>query len=186
MALLAEQLVNEWLNRQGFFTLQRIKRGVDEIDLLGIRMKSDELEGWHVEVQISFRPVSYIGRLSLEDQKKLGAKHRTSAKKRTEVIIKAAIDEWVKKKFCSPKKAEMRESCWRAINWKYKFVHGKVMEQKELTFIKNLGVELIPFDKVLDDLCKTDAGALFGATGTDIAEIIRYYHAERQKVAAAK
>ena len=37
MALLAEQLVDEWLNRKGFFTVRGIKEGVDEIDLLGVR-----------------------------------------------------------------------------------------------------------------------------------------------------
>ena len=37
MAALAESLVGEWLNRQGFFTVRGLKHGVDEIDLLGIR-----------------------------------------------------------------------------------------------------------------------------------------------------
>ena len=37
MALLAESLVDEWLNRQGFFTIRGIKHGVGEIDLLGVR-----------------------------------------------------------------------------------------------------------------------------------------------------
>ncbi len=35
MALLAEPLVDEWLNRKGFFTLRGIKHRVREIDLLG-------------------------------------------------------------------------------------------------------------------------------------------------------
>jgi len=37
MALLAESLVDEWLNRQGFFTIRGVKHGVGEIDLLAIR-----------------------------------------------------------------------------------------------------------------------------------------------------
>ena len=37
MAALAESLVDEWLNRQGFFTVRGLKHGVDEIDLLGVR-----------------------------------------------------------------------------------------------------------------------------------------------------
>jgi hypothetical protein len=68
MALLAEQLVNEWLNRHGFFTLHGIKIGVDEIDLLGVRATKGRLEGWHVECQVSFRPVAYISKLSREQQ----------------------------------------------------------------------------------------------------------------------
>ena len=97
MALLAEQLVDEWLNRKGFFTLQGIKKGVHEIDLLGIRMTDGSLEGWHVEVQVSFRPVSYIGRLSKDQQKETGAKSASSAMKRPAHIIKATIGEWVEK-----------------------------------------------------------------------------------------
>jgi hypothetical protein len=61
MALLDEQLVEEWLNRQNFFTMRGIKCGVDEIDLLAIRPLPAGFECWHVEVQISYRPVGYIG-----------------------------------------------------------------------------------------------------------------------------
>ena len=71
MSLLAETLVDEWLNRQGFFTVRGIKRGVDEIDLLGIRHVESGIEGWHVEVQVSFRPVAYVSKLT----KDLASKH---------------------------------------------------------------------------------------------------------------
>jgi hypothetical protein len=37
VALLAESLVEEWLNRQNFFTIRGVKHGIDEIDLLAIR-----------------------------------------------------------------------------------------------------------------------------------------------------
>jgi hypothetical protein len=37
MALLAESLVEEWLNRKGFFTIRGIKHGVAEMDLFAIR-----------------------------------------------------------------------------------------------------------------------------------------------------
>jgi hypothetical protein len=55
----SETLVDEWLNRQGFLTIRGIKdSGVDEIDLLGVRPRpTGGLEAWHVEAQISFRPV---------------------------------------------------------------------------------------------------------------------------------
>jgi hypothetical protein len=175
MALLAEQLVDEWLNRIGFFTLRGIKSGVDEIDLLGIRMSEGHLEGWHVECQVSFRPISYIGRLSKDRQHELGAKSATSAKLRPDHIIKADIADWVEKKFKSSKKRQMRERCWKDIEWQFKFVHGKVREKSELAFIEACGVKLISFDKVLKELCEHKPGELFGGAGTDIAEIIRYY-----------
>ena len=37
MSLLAEAVVEEWLNRQGYFTIRGIKLGNDEIDILAIR-----------------------------------------------------------------------------------------------------------------------------------------------------
>jgi hypothetical protein len=36
MALLAEEIVEEWLNRNGYFTIRGIKLGVQEIDLLAL------------------------------------------------------------------------------------------------------------------------------------------------------
>lgn len=175
MALLAEQLVDEWLNRNGFFTLRGIKSGVHEIDLLGVRASKGRLEGWHVECQVSFRPVSYIGRLSKERQQEIGAKSATSAKKRPPHVVKADIDDWVAKKFRTEKKKAMRDLCWKGIDWRFKFVHGKVHDKAELARIEERGVELISFDKVLKELCEHKPGELFGGAGTDIAEIIRYY-----------
>jgi len=37
MPRLGEEIVEEWLNRQGHFTIRGIKLGVDEIDILAIR-----------------------------------------------------------------------------------------------------------------------------------------------------
>jgi len=123
-------LVDEWLNRNGFFTLRGIKSGVHEIDLLGIRMSKGRLEGWHVECQVSFRPVSYIGRLSKERQLELGAKSATSAKMRPQHIVKADIADWVEKKFKAAKKKEMRDLCWKNIDWQFKFVHERPRESR--------------------------------------------------------
>jgi len=41
MALLAESLVEEWLNRNRFFTIRGIKHGLAEIDLLAIRHEAE-------------------------------------------------------------------------------------------------------------------------------------------------
>ncbi len=58
MAILAESLVEEWLNREGFFTIRGVKHGIEEIDVLAIRHEPEApVIGWHVEVQASFRPL---------------------------------------------------------------------------------------------------------------------------------
>ena len=51
MALLAEEIVEEWLNRQGYFTIRGIKIGVQEIDMLAVRFKGEGVpECRHIEV----------------------------------------------------------------------------------------------------------------------------------------
>ena len=179
MALLAEQLVDEWLNRKGFFTLRGARSGVAEIDLLGVRQRDGALEGWHVEVQVSFRPVSYLSRLAKSDQDELKAQSPTSAKARPAHILQRGIDVWVEKKFRANTKLGMRDQVWPGIpRWKEFFVHGKVRDEQELAFIQKHGIELVPFSDVLDELSKPKKGQVFGAAGTDIAEIIRYYEAK--------
>ena len=45
MALVAEALVEEWLNRKGYFTIRGAKIGQGEIDLLAVTFrKPDALE----------------------------------------------------------------------------------------------------------------------------------------------
>lgn len=44
MALQAEALVEEWLNKNSFFTIRGIKEKIDEIDLIGVRSKNNKLQ----------------------------------------------------------------------------------------------------------------------------------------------
>jgi hypothetical protein len=87
-------------------------------------MSNGRLEGWHVECRVSFRPVSYISRLSKERQQELGAKSATSAIKRPHHVIKADIDDWVEKKFRAPKKKVMRDLCWKDVTAQVGLRHG--------------------------------------------------------------
>jgi hypothetical protein len=73
MALLAEEIVEEWLNRQGFFTIRGIKVGVEEIDILAMRLDDEGKPICrHIEVQASINPVSYLTPLAKALQKELG------------------------------------------------------------------------------------------------------------------
>jgi len=56
MSILAEEIVEEWLNRQGFFTIRGIKIGVQEIDLLALRINENNIECRHIEVTASITP----------------------------------------------------------------------------------------------------------------------------------
>lgn len=175
MALLAESLVDEWLNRKGFFTVRGIKHGVGEIDLLGIRPRESNLEAWHVEVQASFRPISYIAPLP-DDAREGFAKSRTSMKVRTPELVERSVGAWVEKKFTSKAKRLAREAAWPGMKWKYLLVHAAVRWSSEVEAIARHGVEVIPLHRVLVDLGQPQTSGVRGSAGTDLSEIIEYFY----------
>jgi len=174
MALLAETLVDEWLNRQGFFTVRGVKQGVHEIDLLGVKPVENGLEARHIEVQVSFRPIGYICPLAKEYIPSF-SKNKTSAKARSKQMIRPCVEAWIEKKFTSNAKSRMREATWPARTWKYAVVHGVVREPAELEVMRSAGIETIALHEILADLRHIE-GKFTGGAGTDIAELIEYYN----------
>jgi hypothetical protein len=160
MALLDEQLVEEWLNRQNFFTMRGIKSGIDEIDLLAIRPTPEGLECWHVEVQISYRPVGYIG-------------GDTNARKRNDKELREGVEQWVSKKFTSPKKVNRRNEILPNANWRNFLVHAALKDVAELPIMAELGIELISYKKVLEDL-RADKQGKSSSAASGIVEMLNY------------
>jgi hypothetical protein len=107
MALLAEELVEEWLNRKGYFTIRGIRLGVHEIDLLAVRLKGTEpTECRHIEVQASMNPKSYISKVPVADQRK---GHRPNSILRSDEQLSIGVQEWVHKKYRTPKKVKLMQ-----------------------------------------------------------------------------
>jgi hypothetical protein len=179
MALLSESLVEEWLNRTGFFTIRGIKHGVGELDLLSIRREADgSITGWHVEVQSSFRPIGYIAKLTSElIGKGEKTRSRTSAVARSPEEVELCAREWVRAKFRANDKIRVREKLWPGIVWSYHLVHAVVREPRELTVFESEGVKCHPFHDVLSDLLRRGQGIFSGSAGGDLAEIVGYYNA---------
>ncbi len=175
MALLAESLVEEWLNRDGFFTIRGVKHGVGEMDLLAVRPQDDgSVVGWHVEVQASFRPIGYIAKTAPQ----VAAEPRQSrsiARGRTPDEVEVCAREWVRAKFLDPKKAQIRERLWPGIQWSFHLVHAVVREQRELDAFAAAGVRLHPLHDLLFSLSRRSNGSFSGSAGGDLAEIIGYY-----------
>ncbi len=177
MAALAESLVDEWLNRQGFFTVRGVKQGVDEIDLLGVRpTKGGQLEAWHVEVQASFRPIGYIAPLTKKEIEGAFATIKTAAKVRPREMIRSCAHTWAAKKFHAPKKEALRSSAWPGLKWRCVLVHGVVKDPFEVECIGECNVETMPLHKILANLRHRDARGIRGMAGTDLSEIIEYYN----------
>jgi len=168
MSLLAEEIVEEWLNRQGYFTIRGIKLGVHEIDLLAVKSKAKgSVECRHLEVQASMRPVSFISKVPKKIQKSGRAANSAS---RTETELVDGVAEWVGKKFRWPKKQELMQSLWSG-NWSSELVLNVVKSQHEVELIQSHGVKIIQLKDVVASLAK-DCGVVNSAASADFIDLI--------------
>jgi hypothetical protein len=174
VALLAEELVEEWLNRQNFFTIRGVKEGVGEMDLLAIRHVDDGgVEAWHAEVQVGLRPVTYMSNLTPGLARKLN-KARGSSVRRNTAILDECVRAWVTNKFHHPRKVQRRNRFWPGAEWTPVLVHGIFKYPEELRLIGSQGVRLIPLGTVLRDLCGQGCDFV-AAAGGDLASLMAFY-----------
>lgn len=169
MALLAEELVEEWLNRQGYFTIRGVKLGVHEIDLLAIRPAADRLECRQLEVQASVRPVSYITKVPREVQRQTG-RAAGSARARTDDELRQGIREWIAKKFDQPDKQRLRQKLAPG-PWSRELVVHVVKEARELELFAEAGITIHRLADVVSDL-KNGSGTLEGAAGGHFVDLV--------------
>ena len=167
MALLAEELVEEWLNRKGFFTIRGIKLGVDEIDLVGIKKELHQFRCVHVEVCVSMNPVSYISNVPKKTQKETG-KSANSAKRSSDEI-EQGVNEFVEKKFLKPRKISLLKELFPS-SWDKLFVVHKVKDEKELDLIAAKNIEIIRLETVLEEL--SDKNPVPAAAGNDLFNLV--------------
>lgn len=161
MAALDEQVVEEWLNRRGFFTIRGLKIGLREIDLLAVKLNPDALpECWHVEVTISFNPIGYIG-------------GGNSAKLRSSTDVEDGVKHWVQKKFDEEAVVRRRNDLICGADWTRVLVHGRVKHPTELPLFQRHGITLIPYHIILDELLK-DRKSTSSSSASGIADIVRY------------
>ncbi len=161
MALLDEQIVEEWLNSNNFFTIRGVKYGNNnEIDLLACRNQPNQSEYWHVEVQISYSPVAYVS--------------NSNAKARDLVQIKDDVNSWIEKKFTSEKVATKRNSIVPDVNWKFVFVHGVVKDSRELAVIRNHGIELVSYKDVVNQLINNQTHKS-SSTALGVIDIVKHF-----------
>jgi hypothetical protein len=173
MALLAEQLIEEWLHGQGYFTLRGLKLGVHEADLLGVRFVDGRPEGIHVEVSISTRPVGYITPLTVDDVKATGAGGVLSAKRRDDdAVLERAVAAWVHKKFAHPRKLEAMQQLAPGIPFRRVYVMGRYNYQAEVDLIASHGVEIRTLNEIVAEL---PAGRFkTSGIGADMATILAF------------
>lgn len=145
--------------------------GVGEMDLLAVQPQRNRgVIGWHVEVQISFRPIGFIGKLGKDS-----GSTPSSARKRTPEEVETCARRWVQGKFRAPDKKRLRDQLGPGVSWEFHLVHAVVRDPHELEIFANEGVILHPFHEILSTLARRKVHSFSGSAGGDLAEIVSYY-----------
>ena len=176
MAIFAETLVEEWLNRKGYFTVRGAKAGLLEMDLLGVRpVAGGGVEALHYEVQASTGPISWITPWTPELQER-HAIAAGNARARTVDELDECVGAWVGKKFGDGRVRDVREKLWPGARWIFGLVVGQVRHPKEISAIQARGIEVVELASVLDELTgpEADDGPVkkTSSTAADIAALI--------------
>lgn len=173
MALIAEEVVEEWLNRQGFFTIRGIKLGNHEIDILAIRPKRrGKPECRHVEVQVSTRPIGYISQLPLGNR---GAGERAGgARRRARKELREGVEQWVARKFDLTTKVALKKQLCSG-KWTRELVVHNVRHADELIELKAAGIKITRFSQVVQDL-QRNRYEVASAAGRDLLELMLIGH----------
>lgn len=168
MALIAEELVEEWLRRQGYFTIRGIKLGVHEIDLLAVKwLEQGKAECRHLEVQASMRPVSFISRVPRAQQR---AGRAANSAKRSDEELQKGVEEWVHTKFKRPEKIALMRSLWDGV-WSAELVLNVVKSEAEVSLIEQQGVQVHRLTTIVSALEK-EKFVIRSASGADFVDLI--------------
>ena len=169
MALIAEEIVEEWLRRHGYFTMRGIRLGVHEIDLLAVRWNRDQaVECRHLEVQVSMRPVSFISKIP----KRLQNQGRgVNSAKRTEEELIEGVREWVEKKYHLPVKTALMSTLAPG-PWTSELVINNVKSEKEVEMIGAAGVKILRLKAIVKELLSGDL-PIARTIGGDFIELIQ-------------
>ncbi|MGA2587897.1 MAG: hypothetical protein ABSF88_12850 [Candidatus Aminicenantales bacterium] len=170
MSLLGEEVVEEWLNRNGYFTIRGIKIGVDEIDILAIRPCPDgKYECRHIEVQVSINPISYITKVPAAIRKQTGIGPH-NAKRRDVAQLRQGVYEWIEAKFNLPRKVQLRKSLCPG-SWSRELVVGSIKHEEELDLLRQAGVTIHRLKDVLSEMIEKRT-AVKAAAGADLFDLM--------------
>ena len=170
MSLLGEEVVEEWLNRNGYFTIRGVKVGVDEIDILAIRPLPDgKHECRHIEVQLSINPISYITKVPAVIRKETGIGPH-NAKKRDVAQLTQGVHEWVEGKFNHPRKVKLRDSLCPG-SWTKELVVGIVKHEEELDLLRQAGITIHRLKDVLSEMVEKRT-VVKAAGGADLFDLM--------------
>ncbi len=170
MALLAEEIVEEWLNRKGYFTIRGIKLGVDEIDIIALKKQGDAWECRHIEVTASINPVSYISKVPKAIRKATGRAAHSA--KRSNEELKDGVKEFIQKKFYDKRKINMLQKLFPQA-WSRELVAHEVKHPEELELIAKSGIKIIRLRTILKEI--NENNVVPAAAGNDFINLINLH-----------
>jgi len=172
MALIAEEIVNEWLNRKGYFTMRGVKLGVQEMDILAVKYENGKPILRHYEVQASMRPASYISQVPKAIQKRTGRKPN-DARRRSKSELATGVREWIDKKFRLPNKKALRERLVQG-QWSFHLVVHIVRHQEELEIFNTSDeITVVHLKDILDDLLGDIDASEYVASSKDLIDLMK-------------
>lgn len=170
MALLAEEIVEEWLNRQGFFTIRGIRLGVNEVDLVAVKFsEGQEVVCRHIEVQASMRPVSYISKVP-KAARKSGRAPNSAARSEEELV--EGVAEWVEGKFFAAKKRALMQTLCNG-DWSSELVINNVKSEKEVGLISERGITIHRLSDIVLELNDSSKFPIKSAAGSDFIDLLQ-------------
>lgn len=150
---MAEEIIEEWLNRQGHFTIRGIRLGVNEIDLVAVKFRLGESPVCrHVKVQASMRPVSYISKVP-KTARKTGRAANSATRSQEELV--EGVAEWVERKFRATKKRSVLEILWNG-EWSSELVINNVKSEQEVELIAEHGITIYRLPEIIQELQDND------------------------------
>lgn len=156
---MGEVVVEEWLNRNGYFTIRGVKLGNDEMDILAIRiLENGVAERRHVEVSLSVNPIGYFS--------------TGNAKRMNHVELSVAVNSWIRKKFDMPKKVQLLNSLGSGL-WSREFVIHRLRHQEEIDMIAANGIKIWHLSEILKSL-RSGKTRISKASGSDLLELISF------------
>jgi len=169
MSLLAEELVEEWLNRQGYFTIRGARIGVHEMDLLAIKPGRRGHDCRHIEVQASVRPIGYVSAVSKQDRKRTG-RSAGNAARRSPKELRASVSEWIAKKYDLPQKEQLRRALC-AGEWSRELVVNVIRHEDEIVELERQHIQVHRLNEILRNLADAPH-VLASAVSGDVLDLM--------------
>jgi hypothetical protein len=175
MTLLAEEIVEEWLNRQATSRYAESK-------WVFTKLTCSRLNGWRPErpsvatlkSKLPCGPVSYISRVPKKQQK--AGRSAKSAKRSDEELI-LGVTEWVEIKFRCPDKKTLMAKLWNG-DWSSELVVNVVKSENEVKLIADHGIKILRLNEIVSSLAR-HRFVIGSASGADIIDLIHMgSHAE--------